>query len=241
MQLEPIGYIRSPYLTKFGVPRQPGLAPSVQSHLEFKPGYCMSDAVLGLHVGDWIHILWCFSHNTARKVSWAKTVRPPILGGTKRQGVFATRSSFRPNDLALSCAKITSINDDRLSIMGGDMVDGTPFYDVYPYDSKLDSFAYAHGGWSGDEEWLMLKEVLVSDVNMSLVAEHLRAGLIEVLIQDPRPAYTRQGQEDRVFWTAFDRYVVHFTVNDGIMNVLRIEEMNEDERNYLIETGSLRR
>ncbi len=239
MQLEPIGIIRSPYLTKFGVPRQPGLAPSVQSQLNLEPEYRASDAVLGLHVGDWVNVLWCFSHNRNRKGSWAKTVRPPILGGTKRQGVFATRSSFRPNDLALSCVKIAALEDGTITITGGDMVDGTPFYDVFPYDAQSDSRIHAQGGWSGDETWPLLDEVIIGDEDMAVVPERLRNGLREVLLQDPRPAYTRQGQEDRVFWTAFGNCIIHFKVIDAVMNVLKIRLMCDEERRVLIETGSL--
>ncbi len=53
-------------------------------------------------------------------------------------GVFATRSSFRPNGLGLSCVKLEKITHDKeqgdiLVVSGADLMDGTPIYDIKPY------------------------------------------------------------------------------------------------------------
>lgn len=239
MQLEPVGYVKSPYPTKFGVPRQPGLAPSVQSSVLFKPEYRLSEMMLGLSVHDWVVILWAFSHNENRGISWSKTVRPPILGGVKRQGVFATRSSFRPNNLALSCVQVSEIGEYALSFVGGDMVDGTPVYDVYPYDELTDCVPAARGGWAGDVQWPKLDRVEIDDALLNKIPEAQRCGLLEVLIQDPRPAYTREGQEGRQFWTAFGNHIIHFGVKHGVLEVTSVETLNENQFLDLKRTGNI--
>lgn len=241
MQLEPLGYVKSPYLTKFGVPRQPGLATAVRSHIKIEPGYRNMAAVLGLRVSDWIIVLWSFSHNAGRGQSWSKTVRPPILGGTQRQGVFATRSSFRPNALAISCVQVAAISDDAITVTGGDMVDGTPVFDVFLYDGELDSIPNARGGWAQDASWSMMERVEISDELLARVPEPMREGLMEVLMQDPRPAYTRSGQEQREFWTAFGESVVRFTVAGRVLHVTSVETMDDEQLEELRKTGNITR
>ena len=110
MQIEPIARVRSAYPTKFGVPRQPGLADALTAEVVFESAYRNPDAVRGLEGFDYVWLLWAFSMNerpssaAGGASAFSPTVRPPILGGTRRMGVFATRSSFRPNNLALSCS-----------------------------------------------------------------------------------------------------------------------------------------
>lgn len=142
--------------------------------------------------------------------AWSPTVRPPILGGTERQGVFATRSSFRPNGLGLSSVRLAGVELDAtypdgsrgplLHVRGADMVDGTPVFDVKPYLRDTDSHPAARMGWKEGVSWPEIERVVVPPAEMAKVPEELRAGLVQVLRQDPRPAYTRRGQEDREFW-----------------------------------------
>ena len=49
-QFTPIGVIRSCFREKFGIPRQPGLAPAVRATLELSPPYGQAAAVRGLEV-----------------------------------------------------------------------------------------------------------------------------------------------------------------------------------------------
>ena len=109
MEIKPIARIRSDFHTKFGIPRQSGLARTT-AEIIFEPEYRVTEAVRGLEGFSRIWMIWEFSENTGKvKKNWSPTVRPPRLGGNTRVGVFATRSPFRPNSLGLSCVKLNSV------------------------------------------------------------------------------------------------------------------------------------
>lgn len=239
MQLERIGVVQSPYLTKFGVPRQPGLVTALTSRIIFKPEHRETLAGLGLAVFAPVCVLWGFSHNAKENDRWSKTVRPPILGGTQRMGVFATRSSFRPNNLALSIMRVTNVAADAIELSGGDMVDGTPVYAVMPCTEALPDARYANSGWVDGVGWPMLDDVIIPEHVVNSIPRAKREGIRQVLMQDPRPAYTRQGQEDREFWTALDRYIIWFTISERVMHVARVREMDQGQIDRLKETGNI--
>ncbi|MCW8841558.1 MAG: tRNA (N6-threonylcarbamoyladenosine(37)-N6)-methyltransferase TrmO, partial [Gammaproteobacteria bacterium] len=96
---DPIGIVHSPYREKFGIPRQPGLV-DVASTLELLSPYNRPEAVKGLE--EFSHIWISFVFHALEQVKWRPTVRPPRLGGNSRVGVFASRSTHRPNPLGLS-------------------------------------------------------------------------------------------------------------------------------------------
>lgn len=102
-QFEQIGVIRSPYKEKFAVPRQPGLVKSANGELHLIASYNQADAVRGLEAFSHLWILFVF-HQTMEG-GWRPTVRPPRLGGNARMGVFATRSTFRPNPIGMSLGR----------------------------------------------------------------------------------------------------------------------------------------
>ena len=131
--IHPIGHMESDFLTKFGIPRQSGLVEELDSTIVFEPEYRNPDALRGLEGFSYIWIIWQFSKNLRK--DWSPMVRPPRLGGNTRMGVFATRSSFRPNGLALSCVRLLGIEEDEdrgtvLRVAGADLLDGTPIFDI---------------------------------------------------------------------------------------------------------------
>ena len=107
MQMITIARIHTPFKTKFGVPRQSGLAPQIYGEIVFEPEFRSADAVRGLESWSHLWLIWQFSENLGK--AWSPTVRPPRLGGNARVGVFATRSPFRPNPIGLSCVKLEGI------------------------------------------------------------------------------------------------------------------------------------
>ena len=128
LQLRPIAVIHTDFPTKFGIPRQPRLADTLQATLVFEPDYRVEEALRGIEDFSHLWLIWGFSENKDR--GWSPTVRPPRLGGNTRVGVFATRSPFRPNGLGLSCVRLLSVRKDPklgsvLLVSGADMVDGT--------------------------------------------------------------------------------------------------------------------
>ena len=89
MEIQPIAYFRSPLKTKFGVPRQSGIANSLNGYIVMEKEWYNSECLRGLEDFDYLWIIWGFSANVdAPKHT---TVRPPRLGGNRRMGVFATR------------------------------------------------------------------------------------------------------------------------------------------------------
>ena len=223
MEIKPIGYIKNSFPTKFGLPRQSGLCKNVLSTLVFEPEYRSPEALRGLEKYSHVWIIWCFSENIGKEFS--PTVRPPRLGGNTRMGVFATRSSFRPNSLALSCLKLEGIEKTKeyghiLLLSGGDMMNGTPVYDIKPYLPHIDSIPEALGGFSTEIEDYT-KTVIIPQELEAKLPENLLLCLKEILAQDPRPSYIED--DDRVFGFQFDRYEVKFTVKDDTLTVISIE------------------
>ena len=108
MVIKPIAHFHSPLKTKFGVPKQSGLASSLKGFITFTKEWRDPEALRGIDGFGYLWLIWGFSANPHKATG--TTVRPPVLGGNKRMGIWATRSPFRPNNLGLSSVKIESID-----------------------------------------------------------------------------------------------------------------------------------
>lgn len=236
--LEPVAIARTPYPVKFGVPRQPGLVDALEATVELVDPYRDPDALRGLEGFDCIWLIWGFSHN--RREGWTPTVRPPRLGGTERMGVFATRSSFRPNGLGLSCVRLMGVEVSamRLRVVGIDVVDGTPIYDIKPYLPFCDSHPQATTGWVEERTWNELR-VEIPAAELAKVPPALQRGLYQLLEQDPRPAYTRGTQDGREFWVPLADLVVRFIVAGDLLTVTRIDTLDAAQLERLRATGQI--
>lgn len=225
MEIQPIAHFRSPLTSKFGIPRQSGLAPSLSGRIVFEPAYRHEEAVRGLEAFSHLWIIWEFSAN--RHESTALTVRPPRLGGNERVGVFASRSPFRPNGLGLTCAEIEKIVLDSqqgpvIYVRGADLMDGTPIYDIKPYVVYADSYPDARSGFVDKKEWQPLRVELPSDISRYFSDAELQ-GLTEVLAQDPRPRY--HDDELRIYGMPFAGHDVRFRVAGGIVSVVEVKSL----------------
>lgn len=217
-----IARVRSDFPTKFGIPRQSGLVPELKARIVFEPEYRNPDAVRGLDQFSYIWLIWQFSE--ALRDTWSPTVRPPRLGGNTRVGVFASRSPFRPNSLGLSSVRLDKIDLDSalgpvLYISGGDLMDGTPVFDIKPYLPYVDSHPDAEGGFTDRTREYGLR-VDIPECLMGYVPEEKRAALAAVLANDPRPSY--QNDPSRVYGFFFAGLEVRFTVADGVLCVCEI-------------------
>lgn len=242
VEIRPVATIRTPYVTKFGVPRQAGLVP-FEGRIVFEPEFREPAALRGIEGFDRIWLVWGFSRNL--RESWTATVRPPRLGGSARQGVFATRSPFRPNGLGLSCVEMVGLEERRgegtvIRVRGMDLVDLTPIYDIKPYIPYADSFPEARAGWTAQSSWHPIEEVRIGDAELAAIPPELREGAVELLRQDPRPAYRRQADDGRVFWVSIDRFVVYFIVEGPVCEVRYVRRLENDELEELRETGNIR-
>ena len=218
-EIRPIAFFRSPLTSKFGVPRQSGLADNLVGRIVFEPQYQREEALRGLEGFDYLWLIWGFSANKSTD-DGKLTVRPPRLGGNERLGVFATRSPFRPNGLGLSSVRIKQITDSVIEVVGADLMDGTPIYDVKPYIPYVDSHPEAKGGFTDKKAWQKLS-VMMSDEYARCFEKEELAALKEVLAHDPRPQY--QHDTERVYGMPFGGKDVRFMVDGDVLEIVGIE------------------
>ena len=225
MNIEPVAFFRSPLTSKFGIPRQSGLADGLPGRIVFTPDFRREEAVRGLDGFDYLWLIWEFSANPASADEAHLTVRPPRLGGNERVGVFASRSPFRPNRLGLSCVRIdrvelTAHEGPVIHVWGADLMDGTPIYDIKPYVAYADAHPDARSGFVDEHEWQPLQVEIPADVAALFTADELQA-LREVLAQDPRPRFHTDPQ--RLYGMPFAGRDVKFSVADGVVKVQSIK------------------
>lgn len=221
--MEPIAHIRTPFPQKFGIPRQSGLA-DTHATVHFEPAYANADAVKGLDGFSHIWLIWEFQDVGE---DWSPTVRPPLLGGNRHMGVFATRSPFRPNPIGLSSVRLERIEfaDEGpiLHVRGADLRDGTPIYDIKPYLAYTDSHPEATGGFTDEVAWQTLTvriDEAAREAFEALTAD-AQHDILQVIGQDPRPARQRGAMKD--FAIAYGACNVAFRVEDGTATVTRID------------------
>ena len=223
MRITPIAHIRTDFPEKFGIPRQPGVVAELKGRIVFEPEYRNPDMVRGLEEFSHIWLIWEFSENLDEtgNARWSPTVRPPRLGGNDRLGVFATRSPFRPNPIGLSVVKIEKISEDKgigpvIHVLGADMVDGTPIYDIKPYIPYADSISEAKGGFTDNMEYKTLKV----EWELEDIPDAVKDSLEKILSNDPRPHY--QNDPDRVYGMSYAGYEVKFKVTGEALAVLSV-------------------
>lgn len=224
MTISPIAHFHSPLTSKFGIPRQSGIADSLHGTIVFTPEYRNADALRGLEGFDFLWILWGFSEN----IHSAKhaTVRPPRLGGNTRIGVFATRSPFRPNNIGLSSVRIADIqiatpDGPVIEVVGADLMDGTPIYDIKPYLPEFDSHPEAKAGFVNSNEWQPLEVKFLPTADISRFTPTDVNTITQLLSQDPRPHY--HSSPDRLYGMTYKGYDIRFRVERGEVIVEKIE------------------
>lgn len=220
-----IGHIETDFKEKFGIPRQSGLVKESRGRILFEKEYNVPEAFRGLEDFSHIWVLWQFSE--AVRETWSPTVRPPLLGGNKRMGVFATRSPFRPNSVGLSALKLEGVEFSEkegvvLHVSGADLLDGTPVYDIKPYLPYADSIPDAVGGFTESLEERRLEVEFPSDL-LKRVNEGKREALRAVLAADPRPSY--QNDPEREYGMRFAEYEVRFKVEGERLTVTEVEKI----------------
>lgn len=224
MEIEPIAYFRSPFATKFGIPKQSGLADSLRGTIEFVPKYRNADALRGIDGFDFLWLIWEFSAN--RHEARKPVVRPPRLGGNEKMGVFATRSPFRPNRLGLSSVRIAGVDLNAsdgpvIHVLGADLMDGTPIYDIKPYVTYADCHPEARSGFVDSRATRRLNVIITDKLAAPFSADELSA-LRKVLELDPRPQY--HSNPEKVYGMAFAGKDVRFRVNGEVVEVVEVEE-----------------
>ena len=215
-----IAHIENDLKTKFGVPRQSGLAKALESRIVFEPEYRNAEALRGLEGFSHIWLLWDFSES--HRDGWSPTVRPPRLGGNRRVGVFASRSPFRPNPIGLSAVKIkrlelSSPRGPVICVEGADLMNGTPILDIKPYLPFADSIPEARGGYTDETHKQEPLEVVgLEQLSNCLTPTQLQA-LQQILSSDPRPHY--QSDPERVYCIEYAGREILFRVEEKVVKI----------------------
>ena len=223
MEILPIAHFRSPLKSKFGIPRQSGLAENLTGNIVFEPPFRHMEALRGIEAFDYLWLIWEFSEVRRQDAGVRSlTVRPPRLGGNIRMGVFATRSPFRPNRLGLSCVRFDRIEEHPnlgpvIYVKGADLMDGTPIYDIKPYVVYADSHPEARSGFVDQTAWKSL-EVEIPECLASLFSPADQETLRQTLSLDPRPSYHHDAE--RIYGMPFGDYDVRFLVDADVVRVV---------------------
>jgi len=201
-----IGRVNSPYKEKFAIPRQPGLVSAASGNIELLEGFNDQNTVKALTQFSHIWVIFVF-HQTLQQ-GWKPLIRPPRLGGNEKIGVFASRSTFRPNPIGMSVVKLDDIkissNCTKLIISGLDLLDQTPVLDIKPYIPYADAKTEANAGFANTKPETN-KQVIFSDNAQNEIAStykeynNLPLFIEQVLAQDPRPAYKQQKIDNKIY------------------------------------------
>ncbi|EEQ11424.1 hypothetical protein ymoll0001_31040 [Yersinia mollaretii ATCC 43969] len=222
--------IRSPYKEKFAVPRQPGLIEDGGGELQLLAPYNQPEAVRGL--SDFSHLWVMFVFHQTMDGGWRPTVRPPRLGGNARMGVFATRSTFRPNPIGMSLIELKGVRcqggEVILELGSLDLVDGTPVIDIKPYLPFAESQPQARAGFAQSAPDANMPVCFSTTAEQQLAQQqqrhpNLRRFITQVLAQDPRPAYRKEDNESREYAVLLLEFNVRWRVIDRQTEVLSID------------------
>ncbi|EPI2800788.1 tRNA (N6-threonylcarbamoyladenosine(37)-N6)-methyltransferase TrmO [Citrobacter koseri] len=229
-QFEQIGVIRSPYKEKFAIPRQPGLVKSADGELHLVAPYNQADAVRGLEAFSHLWVIFVFHQTMAG--GWRPTVRPPRLGGNARMGVFATRSTFRPNPVGMSLVELKEIVCQKekviLTLGSLDLVDGTPVIDIKPYLPFAESLPGATASYAQQAPVAEMHVSFTADIDQQLSRleqryPQLKTFIGEVLAQDPRPAYRKGEETGKTYAVWLHDFNVRWRVTEEGFEVFALE------------------
>ena len=239
IEMQSIGRVHSCFKEKFGIPRQPGLVSEAHAEIEILPPYDRDEAFSGLEDFSHLWVIFVFHLNqkAQQTQSWKPTVRPPRLGGNRRVGVFASRSTFRPNPIGLSVVKFEGMVRRQarlyLQISGVDLVDQTPVLDIKPYLSYADSLPHALSGYAPRApeplgQLLFSAEAELQCQQYAQTYPQLRALIENLLRLDPRPAYraksdTGTDENNEVYAMRLLDFDLKWEVRDDKVHVLRLD------------------
>ncbi len=215
LSIRPIAHIHTDFPTKFGIPRQSELIKELTGEIIFEKEFQKEGILKGLEDFSHLWIIWGFSSFNEEK-EFSPTIRPPRLGGNKTIGVFASRSPNRPNPLGLSVVRIERIETHPkkgpvIHVLGADMLDNTPIYDIKPYIPIFDSLPEAKEGYAKETKEKHL-DVFLPEEYRSIIEESKLHALKEILAEDPRPGYHHD--EKRSYGFFFSGMEIHFHVEE---------------------------
>jgi tRNA-Thr(GGU) m(6)t(6)A37 methyltransferase TsaA len=226
-----IGVIHSPFKEKFGVPRQPGLVEGNIGQIELLPPWNREEALQGLDGFSHIWAVFIFHQAIKPIEEWRPTVRPPRKGA-KRQGVFATRSPYRPNPVGMSVLAYHGWEKKKgkifINVSGLDLIDQTPVIDIKPYLPYADSLLDAVGGFAHEapqgEKLEVTYSVLASGQIKMAESKYpeLRKLIESTLTHNPRPAYFGNIEKRTEFGIKIYEFDIKWLLKDNKITVLSL-------------------
>lgn len=232
LALKPIATVNSPYKEKFAIPRQPGLVAEAVGEIVFNDALDAENMIKGIEQYSHLWVIFAF-HGTMEQ-GWKPLVKAPRLGGNKKIGVLATRSTFRPNPIGMSVVQLKKVSSDKgkvtLHIGAHDLLDKTPIIDIKPYIPYADSIPQANGGIAQEAPELV-EVIFTEQATKQLNAfksrhRNLAAFIEQVLAQDPRPAYKKAKTDDKVYgMQLYDLNILWSMKSLTTIQVTQVEEV----------------
>lgn len=136
--MRPIGVIHTPFTEKEQTPIQASRSQTIGT-VEIDQKY--KQGLQDLEGFSHIILLYVF-HNSS---GYSLRIKPFL--DHKERGLFATRYPYRPNPIGISIVELLSLNDNKLTVQGIDVLDNTPLLDIKPYMSDFDERKNARVGW----------------------------------------------------------------------------------------------
>lgn len=197
----------------------------LEGEIVFEPSFRNPDFLRGLDEFDYIWLLWEFSAN--KHATKNAMVRPPILGGNERVGVFATRSPFRPNNIGLSSVRLIKIEWESnqgpiIKVKGADLMDGTPIFDIKPYVKYADCHEDARSGFVDNHSWKRLQVIIPEEIQQHFSLDELKV-LKKVLSIDPRPQI--QTSKDKIYGMPYGGYDIRFRVENETLTIIELKNL----------------
>jgi tRNA-Thr(GGU) m(6)t(6)A37 methyltransferase TsaA len=136
--MHPIGMIRTPFTEKEQTPIQASRSQAIGT-VEIDSKF--RDGLQDLEGFSHIILLYIFHSSSG----YSLRIKPFL--DHKERGLFATRYPYRPNPIGLSIVQLLSIEENKLTVQGVDMLDNTPLLDIKPYMPDFDERKNVRVGW----------------------------------------------------------------------------------------------
>jgi tRNA (adenine37-N6)-methyltransferase len=237
LTLRPIGVVHSPFRERSSAPRQGRAAHGAEGTLELFKGCNLEHALEDLTSFRFIWVLFWFHENQD------KGFRPKVLPprSSRRRGVFATRSPYRPNPIGMSAVELLGIQGLRLSVRNLDMLDQTPILDLKPYIPYSDAIPEANSGWlSAESQPVPAAPVPVDPLpeyqvefapqaleQLGFLAQHgvdIRARVEEALRLGAQPhAYRRIKPKGEGWVLAHKAWRLDFSIEGQVVTVVNVQ------------------
>lgn len=141
--MKPIGHIRCSYTETSQIPKGLGAEHQAEGILEVLTEF--EEGLKDIEGFSHLFLIWVLDRSEGFQLAGI----PPT--DDRPHGVFATRSPYRPNPIALSVVELVSRDGRLLHLRGIDMLDGTPVLDIKPYLSSVPQEKLRRG-WLAEAE-----------------------------------------------------------------------------------------